>query len=197
MSADSLKLIRSAFLSGAEARKTAAEILPESIVAAAEETAKRLAAGGVAYFCGNGGSAAQSLHLAAEITGRFKLERSGLAAVALGANAAEVTAIANDYSFEQIFSRPLQGLIKSADVLLGLSGSGGSTNVIKAMEVARTAGALTIGLSSQAKDQDGAGVAKAADIAIVVPVDNIADAQEMHLTVGHLLCELIENALVD
>jgi D-sedoheptulose 7-phosphate isomerase len=183
---------RQALLDGAELHRKAAETLSETLARAADEISRRIAGGGTAYFFGNGGSAAQALHFAAEITGRYKLERPGYAAVALGANPSEITAIANDYGYEQVFSRPLKALIKPGDVAIGLTGSGGSANVLEALEVARAAGAWTLAFSGSAKGADGGPVGRAAELALVVPAETIAEVQEIHLALGHVLCELVE-----
>ena len=195
MSADSVDRIRRALLGGAELRRRAADALAEPTARAAAEITRRLAAGGTVFFFGNGGSAAQAQHFAAELTGRFKRERRGLAALALGANASETTSIANDYSYAECFERPLAALIRPGDAAVGLSGSGGSANVARALAAARSRGALAVALTGTARGASGGPVGEAADIALAVPSDQIAEVQEIHLALGHLLCELIEDAL--
>lgn len=187
--------MRAALLAGAERYRAAAGELADAVAAASAEISTRLAAGGTAYFFGNGGSSAQAQHFAAEITGRYKLERRGFAAVALGANAGEISAIANDYGYEQVFARPLEGLVRAGDVAVGLSGSGGSPNVVRALEVARRAGAWTLAFTGRAGGGSGGAVGEAADLALVVPADAVADVQELHLALGHMLCELVEEEL--
>lgn len=195
MTADAAERVRRALLEGAELRRRAAKTLAAPLAEAAAEVARRLAAGGTAYFFGNGGSAAQAQHFAAEITGRYKLERTGLPAVALGANAGEVTAIANDYDFGEVFARPLAALVREGDVAVGLSGSGGSDNVVKALRAARAAGAYTLAFTGSARGQSGGPVGEAAELALVVPAEAVAEVQEIHLALGHLLCELVEESL--
>ncbi|MHC4916009.1 MAG: D-sedoheptulose-7-phosphate isomerase [Planctomycetota bacterium] len=186
---------REALLAGARLREQAAETLAEKLAEVADAVGRRLAAGGTVYLFGNGGSAAQALHFAAEITGRYKLERSGFAAVALGTNPGEVTAIANDYGYEQVFSRPLQALIAGGDVAVGLTGSGGSANVVRGLEVARKAGALTVAFTGASAGADGGPVGRAAELTLTVPAEGVAEVQEVHLALGHVLCELVERQL--
>jgi D-sedoheptulose 7-phosphate isomerase len=195
MSADLSERVKRALLAGAELLRDSAEALAEPLARAAGEVAGRLAAGGTVYFFGNGGSAAQAQHFAAEMTGRYKLEREGLAAVALGTNPAELSAVANDYGYEQVFSRPLGALIREGDVAVGLTGSGGSVNVVRGLEAARSAGALTVAFTGAARGPGGGAVGEAAEIALVVPARTIAEVQEVHLALGHVLCELVEERL--
>jgi D-sedoheptulose 7-phosphate isomerase len=129
------------------------------------------------------------------MTGRFKLERAGLAAVALGSNASELSAIANDYSYAEVFSRPLAALVRRGDVAVGLSGSGGSANVVAALRAARSAGAFCVAFTGSAKGPAGGPVGEAADLALVVPSASIAEVQEVHLALGHALCGLVEDTL--
>jgi len=195
MSAQAADFIRRALADGAELRRRSADALAPVLARAAEAIAERLAAGGVVFFFGNGGSASQAQHLAAELTGRFKLERAGLAALALGANGAELTGIANDYGYAEAFERPLAALVRPADAAVGLSGSGGSANVARALAVARARGALAVAFTGAARGERGGPVGEAADIALVVPSRQIAEVQEVHLALGHILCELLENRL--
>ena len=147
--------------------------------------------GGKILVCGNGGSAADALHIAGEIVGRFRKERPAYAAVALNADPAVMTAVANDYGFEQVFARQVEGLMTDKDILLGLSTSGNSVNVIRAFEKAKEIGGKTVLLSGGS----GGRLRETADIAIVVPSDVTAHIQEAHECVYHILCGLIEDAL--
>ena len=147
--------------------------------------------GGKILVCGNGGSAADALHIAGEIVGRFRKERPAYAAVALNADPAVMTAVANDYGFEQVFARQVEGLMTDNDILLGLSTSGNSVNVIRAFEKAKEIGGKTVLLSGGS----GGRLRETADIAIVVPSDVTAHIQEAHECVYHILCGLIEDAL--
>lgn len=147
--------------------------------------------GGKILVCGNGGSAADALHIAGEIVGRFRKERPAYAAVDLNADPAVMTAVANDYGFEQVFARQVEGLMTDKDILLGLSTSGNSVNVIRAFEKAKEIGGKTVLLSGGS----GGRLRETADIAIVVPSDVTAHIQEAHECVYHILCGLIEDAL--
>jgi len=139
-------------------------------------------------FCGNGGSASDAQHLSAEFIGRFLDDRQPLAALALTVDTSALTAIANDYSFDDIFSRQLQGLGRSGDVLFALSTSGDSANVINAVKMASTMGIKVIGLTG-----DPGGTLKSlADVPICVPARKTHHIQEMHIAVGHMICGIVE-----
>lgn len=140
--------------------------------------------------CGNGGSALQAQHLAAELVGRFRAERRSLPAIALTADAGVVSGIANDYGYEEVFARQLEGLGRPGDVLLLFSTSGASPNVIRACEVARARGMRTVALTSA-----GSALAAGADVALAVPSRDTARIQECHLLLLHLLCECVDAEL--
>ena len=142
-------------------------------------------------FCGNGGSAADAQHLAAELMGRFMIDRAPLPAMALTVNSSAMTAIANDYSYEEVFDRQLRGIGRSGDVLVAISTSGNSGNVVRAIEAAREINILTIGLTGES----GGRMGNLCDICIRVPSASTPRIQEMHIAVGHCLCELVEAAL--
>lgn len=142
-------------------------------------------------FCGNGGSAADSQHLAAELTGRFVEDRRPLAGLALSTDSSALTCISNDYGYEHVFLRQVQALGNSGDCLVGISTSGNSPNVIRAFEHARTAGITTIGLLGR----DGGRMTPLSDIAIIVPSSVTARIQEAHIMIGHVLCEMAEAGL--
>ena len=150
-----------------------------------------LHSGGKLMFCGNGGSAADSQHLAAELTGRFIKDRKPLAALALSTDTSALTCIGNDYSFEEVFARQVQGLGSAGDVLVGISTSGNSRNVIRAAEEAKKLDMLVIGLLGR----DGGALCELCDVAIVVPSKITARIQESHILIGHTLCGLIEEQL--
>lgn len=152
---------------------------------------ERLHAGGCVFWCGNGGSAADSQHLAAELVGRFERERRGLASVALTTDTSALTAIANDCGFDQVFSRQVEALCRPGDVLIGISTSGNSPNVLRAVRAAREMGVQTIGLAGK----DGGELRAAADLCIVVPSPNTARIQEAHILIGHILCGIVEDGL--
>ena len=142
-------------------------------------------------FCGNGGSAADSQHLAAELTGRFIHDRRPLAAIALSTDSSALTCIGNDYSFDEVFARQVAGLGRAGDLLIGISTSGNSRNVIRAVEEAKKLGMQTIGLLGR----DGGQLRTLCDHSIVVPSAVTARIQECHILIGHTLCGLIEQAM--
>lgn len=139
-------------------------------------------------WCGNGGSAAQSQHLAAELVGRYKINRPAMNSISLTVDTSNITAIGNDYGYDVVFSRQLQGVGQSGDVLIGLSTSGNSKNVVSAFEMAKEMNIKTVALVGE----KGGMMRDMADIALSVPADTSAHIQEMHITIGHLICDLIE-----
>ena len=154
--------------------------------------AAALQAGHKIIWFGNGGSATQSQHMAGEFVGRFQRERRSLPSISLTENMASVTAIGNDYAFEQIFSRQLEGLAHPGDVAIGLSTSGNSPNVVEGLRKAKGLKVQTMGLTGGTGGQ----MAALCDICICVPSTVTARIQEVHLTIGHLLCALVEDALL-
>ncbi|RKO64242.1 phosphoheptose isomerase [Campylobacter sp. P255] len=173
-----------------EHQKTLEQVLnlKEQVALVAQELKNCLKQGGKILICGNGGSAADSQHFAAELSGRYKKERKALAAIALSTDTSALSAIGNDYGFEFVFSRQVEALASGNDVLIGISTSGKSTNVIKAFEKAKGIGAKCIGLSGK-----GGGLMNAlCDHNIVIPSDDTARIQEMHILIIHCLCDLIE-----
>ena len=153
--------------------------------------AQTLHSGGKILFCGNGGSASDSQHLAAELTGRFIKDRRPLAAIALTTDTSALTSIANDYAFEYVYARQVMALGQKGDVLVGISTSGNSKNIIRAVEEARVIGMTSVGLLGR----DGGQLRALCDHAIVVPSDVTARIQESHILIGHTLCGLIEQHL--
>jgi D-sedoheptulose 7-phosphate isomerase len=150
--------------------------------------AATLRGGGTVYLCGNGGSAADCDHIAAELVGRFRLDRAPLPAMALTTSLAALTAIANDYSYDEVFARQVAAFVTPRDALLGLSTSGNSPNVVRAMEAARRAGAATVALTGSLGDK----LADIADVSVRVPSTDPAQIQEATLMVGHLICGAVE-----
>jgi D-sedoheptulose 7-phosphate isomerase len=143
--------------------------------------------GGAVYFCGNGGSAADAQHLAAEFSGRFYIDRVALRSEALHCNTSYLTAVANDYSYDEVYSRLIKGLARNGDVLIGLSTSGNSKNVINAFQTATSIGVTTIsftGLSGY--------LSSISDYSICVPSSDTPRIQEAHMLIGHIICELVE-----
>lgn len=167
--------------------------LPELFAASAEALIVCLRGGGKVLLCGNGGSAADAQHFAAELVGRFEAERSGLPAIALTTDTSALTAIGNDYGFEQLFSRQVEALAQPGDLLVGISTSGHSPNVCRAIEKGKQLGCTTLGLLGR----DGGRIASVVDHALVVPAERTARIQEMHLLLIHLLCEAVDAAFRD
>lgn len=166
-------------------------VVSEQVAEAGRMAFQALQAGGKIMFCGNGGSAADSQHLAAELTGRFIKDRRPLAGVALSTDTSALTCIGNDYSFDEVFARQVKGLGRAGDLLIGLSTSGNSRNVIRAVEEARAAGVKVVGFLGR----DGGKLREMCDVAIVVPSSVTARIQESHILIGHTLCGLIEEQM--
>ncbi len=169
------------------ARQTAALLPPLETVATA--VIERFERGGTLYTFGNGGSAADAQHLAAELVGRYRRERQPLRAVALTTDSSALTCIGNDYSFDEVFARPLEALCTDRDVALGITTSGASENVARGLRVARDKGALTVVLTGGSGGQ----VAQIAEHALIVPSSTTARVQEMHIFLIHLLCERLDD----
>ncbi len=165
--------------------------LAPAVAEAGRSIAAALRQGGKLMLCGNGGSAADSQHIAAELTGRFIHDRRPLAAIALSTDTSALTCIANDYSFQDVFARQLRALARPGDCLIGISTSGNSGNVIEAVRAAREIGVTTIGLLGR----DGGQLLALCDQAIVVPSSTTARIQESHILIGHTLCGLVETEL--
>lgn len=174
-----------------QALMAALPALDDAVAAAGKRLAALLAAGGKLMFCGNGGSAADSQHLASELTGRFINDRKPLAGLALSTDSSALTCIGNDYAFDDVFARQVQGLGRAGDGLVAISTSGNSRNVLRAVAAAREAGIFTLGLLGR----DGGQLRLACDAAIVVPSQVTARIQEAHILIGHTLCGLIEAEL--
>jgi len=150
-----------------------------------------LQSGNKLYFCGNGGSAADAQHLAAEFTGRFYIDRKALPAEALHCNTSYITAVANDYSYEDVYSRLLDGVSNAGDVLIALSTSGNSKNIIKALEIAKANKLHTISLTGL----NGGLMRSHSDYLFDIPSENTPRIQECHILIGHIICELVEEQL--
>lgn len=164
-----------------------------AVAAAAEAVIDALRGGHAVLACGNGGSAADAQHFAAELVGRFVRDRQAYRAVALAANASLLTAVSNDYGFERVFARQVEALGRPGDVLLGISTSGRSPNVLRALETARVQGLTTIALTGG----DGGEAGRLAAIHVPVAEPVVARVQEVHATVLHLICELVDEELGD
>jgi D-sedoheptulose 7-phosphate isomerase len=163
----------------------------KNIEKCAEIVIKKLQKGGKILLCGNGGSAADSQHIACELVAKLMKDRKALPAIALTTNTSLLTAISNDRSFDEVFSRQVSALGRKDDVLIAISTSGKSKNIVKAVEIAETMGIYTIALTGQ----DGNKLASVADCTIKVPSKNTQRVQEAHILIGHILCEFIESQI--
>jgi len=186
-----LKVINSHFDEHLEVVRTVSELSPKSIENGAKIIAKSLLNAGTLFWCGNGGSAADSQHLAAELVGRFKQNRKALRSLALTVDTSVLTCVANDFSYEDIFSRQLEALARNGDVLVGISTSGNSKNVLSAFKMAKDLGVTSIALLGR----DGGQAKSFSDLSIIVPSHSTARIQEMHILIGHIFCDLIEKEL--
>jgi len=165
----------------------------EPVVSAAETIVASLKSGGKLLLFGNGGSAADAQHVAAELVGRFQHDRAALSAIALTTDTSVLTSLGNDDSYERVFVRQIEALGRAGDVALGISTSGLSPNVISGLETAKAHGLRTIGLTGR----DGGHVGKVVEIHVNVPAESTARVQEVHRTLLHAICEIVENAFVD
>ena len=165
--------------------------LSDVIAKAGDVMSSALASGGRVFFCGNGGSAADAQHLAAELSGRYLRDRRPLDGIALHCNTSAMTAIANDYAFDKIFARQLEAHGRQGDVLVAISTSGNSANVIEAAKEAHRLGMSVIGMTGA----DGGRMKELADILIAVPSAFTPRIQEMHIMAGHVMCEMVEDAV--
>jgi len=152
---------------------------------------KSFEAGNKLFFFGNGGSAADAQHLAAEFVNRYLIDRPPLPAIALTTDTSILTSISNDFSFNEIFSKQLKALGKEGDVAIGISTSGNSSNIIKAFDVAKEMGMKTVALAGN----DGGAIAKMADVSLIVSSTSTPRIQEAHILIGHILCEMVEHQL--
>jgi D-sedoheptulose 7-phosphate isomerase len=167
----------------------------EALLSIVKETVDVIVAafknGNKVLFCGNGGSAADAQHLAAEFSGRFYIDRDALPAEALHCNTSYLTAVANDYSYDAIYSRLIKGIGIKGDVLIGLSTSGNSTNIVKAFETAKEKGMLTVGFTGES----GGRMKPLSDYLVNIPSTDTPRIQECHMLVGHIICQLVEEKL--
>ena len=164
------------------------EGLLKTIAASVDAIVNAFRNGNRVYFCGNGGSAADAQHLAAEFSGRFYTNRKALPAEALHCNTSYLTAVANDYSFDDIYSRLIDGIGETGDILIGLSTSGNSANIVKAFETARKKTMITIGFTGKS----GGNMKPLCDHLVNIPSTDTPRIQESHIMVGHIICQLVE-----
>lgn len=187
------ELIRNTIDESCRVKQAAAELLIGDITRAARAVADALRGGGKVLVCGNGGSAADAQHFAGELVGRYLRERPAWAAVALSTDTSVLTAVGNDYGFDRVFERQVHALGRAGDVLIGISTSGNSENVLRAMNAAREIGMTNIALTGQG----GGKMAAAAGILIAAPAKLTPRIQETHVTIIHLLCDIIETILTE
>lgn len=186
-----LERLQTALHEGANLRLEVAQQCAEPMLVAVGLIEQCLRSGNKLLLFGNGGSAADAQHLAAEFTGRYLKERRALPAIALHTDTSALTAIGNDYGFEQVFARQIEALGRAGDVAIAITTSGRSPNITRAVAACRAAGIKTIGLTSARGHEFAATV----DLALVVPSVSTPRIQECHITIGHILCELVEDAL--
>ncbi len=186
-----LELVRRELEESAAVKRAIGEDTRRTIVLVARAVVASLRQDGQLVLFGNGGSAADAQHLAAELVGRFTREREALRAQALTCNAAVLTSVANDYDYREVFARQVRALVRPGDVVVGLSTSGRSPNVVKGLEAAREGGAVTVAMTGEV----GGPCAAVARLTLAVPSRVTARIQEAHLTIGHILCGLVEQAL--
>jgi D-sedoheptulose 7-phosphate isomerase len=186
-----LETIKADLQESIDTKKEVLNTLSLKIEQAAINMIMALKSGKKVMFCGNGGSASDSQHLAAELIGRFKKNRAALAAISLTTDTSILSALGNDFGFETIFARQIEGLGQKGDILVGISTSGESKNVAEAVKTAKSMGIKTIGLLGSG----GGSLAGMVDLAIIVPSKNTPRIQESHITIGHIICNLIEREL--
>jgi D-sedoheptulose 7-phosphate isomerase len=200
MNKDTLERLRARasqhFLDSIAVKQEAEKILPEQVARGIVAMTDCLLAGGKVMACGNGGSAADAQHFAAELIGRFERERQELAAIALTTDTSILTAVGNDYSYDEIFSKQVRGLGKKGDILIGISTSGNSKNVVKAIEVAKKMDIKIIALTGNSGGKI-ASLLDADDIHLCAPSTRTARIQETHLVLLHALCDGVDHLLLD
>lgn len=167
------------------------EAVLEAVAQVAELCTETIRAGGKVMFAGNGGSAADAQHLAGEFVSRFNFDRPGIAGLALTTDTSVLTAIGNDYGYDQVFSRQVQALARPGDMLVGITTSGRSPNILRAMAEAKTSGVKRVGLTGAG----GGALREVCDYCIVVPAHATPKVQELHIAIGHTICALVEEAV--
>ena len=188
---DNYRIITRVLEESASLKETIASNMLVEIDAMANMIIDVYKAGGKAVIFGNGGSAADAQHIAGELVGMFMMKRQAFPAIALNTNTSVITALANDYGYEAVFSRQVEALVNREDIVIGISTSGESPNIIMAIKMAKIKGAATIGLSGGT----GGKLSSEVDLALVVPSDSVPRIQEAHITIGHIVCELVEKEM--
>ena len=181
--------IRNELLSHLEVITLTIENMQDKLENASKLVVDTLKNGNKILLCGNGGSAADAQHIAAELTGRYKTERRGLPGIALTTDTSALTAIGNDYGYDRIFDRQIEALANNGDLVIGISTSGNSKNILNALKVARKLGCKTLGLTGQ----DGGAMNEFCDINLLVPSKDTPRIQEMHILIGHTICQIVDN----
>jgi D-sedoheptulose 7-phosphate isomerase len=171
--------------------KNVIEVLQDDILKASKLAVDTLKNKNKILLCGNGGSAADAQHIAAELTGRYKCERRGLPAIAITTDTSALTAIGNDYGYDRVFDRQVESLANNGDLLIGISTSGNSKNIINAINVAKKFGCKSVGFSGK----NGGAMRDICDVNVIIPSDNTPRIQEMHILVGHIICQIIDDNL--
>ena len=185
-------IIRSEFNLHLQTIEAVIGMMEDDLAKASTVVIDALKRGNKILLCGNGGSASDAQHISAELTGRYKTERKALAGIALTTDTSALTAIGNDYGYDRVFDRQVEALAREGDVLIGISTSGNSANVISALKLAKDMKCETIGFSGR----DGGGMNEVCDINLVVPSDNTPRIQEMHILFGHTICHLVDEAFI-
>ncbi|MFN3814200.1 MAG: D-sedoheptulose 7-phosphate isomerase [Aquificaceae bacterium] len=186
-----LELVMSSFRESVDVKLAFVEVYAEKVLEVGKVIAEALKTGNKLLLFGNGGSAADAQHIAAELVGRFERERKGLPAIALTTDSSALTALSNDYGFETVFERQVEALCIPGDVVIGITTSGNSPNVIRGLAKAYNMGATTVAFAGK----EGGKVVEIAHYSFVVPSYSTARVQECHITLGHVLCEIIERFL--
>ncbi|SFV57855.1 Phosphoheptose isomerase 1 [hydrothermal vent metagenome] len=185
-----LEMIKRELQAHKETIEKTIEVMIPQIEEASIIAIETLKNGNKILLCGNGGSASDAQHIAAELTGRYKTERKGLAGIAITTDTSALTAISNDYGYDRVFDRQVEALAREGDLLIGISTSGNSANILSAFDVAKELGCKTIGFSGRG----GGAINGACDLNLVVPSDDTPRIQEMHILIGHIICQAIDDA---
>jgi len=187
---DMLTMIKSELQAHKETIDKTIEVMVPSIEEASKLVSQTLLDGHKVLLCGNGGSAADAQHIAAELSGRYKTERKGLPGIALTTDTSALTAIANDYGYDRIFDRQVEALANEGDLLIGISTSGNSANVISALKLAKEMGCTTLGMSGR----KGGAMNEVCTLNLVVPSLDTPRIQEMHILIGHIICQAVDDS---